>query len=193
MALNWTMLDAKRAPVPLPNETNIMTINPGAEVTVAIPEDPAPGSSSSSAASRGVKKLKGFGGVWLTDQRLIFVNAEEKSTLDSISVPLLSLLSTSYEQPYFGSNYLSIDVKPTPDGGLALGSKMEIRFKDQGIFEFSDAVEKTRERAIYMKRQAESEEETLPTYEDGAGDRPPTIGTSTPNPVPEENPPGYNA
>jgi len=200
MALNCVMLDTRRLPVPLPNEGDIMSIKSGAEVTVLMPGDPAPGSSSSSAGSRPMKKLKAAGGVWLTDQRLIFVAAEDNPTLNSMTVPLLSLLSTAYEQPYLGSNYLSIDVKPTPEGGLTLGSKMEIRFKDRGIFEFSDVVQKTRERAIYMKRQAESEEDTLPTYEDGASDRPPTLGgAATPNipgtstPVPEEGPPGYNA
>lgn len=70
-------------------------------------------------------------------------------------------MSTSFEQPYFGSNYLSVDIKPSPDGGLTFGTKAEIRLKDRGIFEFVSVVEKTRERAIYMKRQAANDEDTL--------------------------------
>ena len=38
MALNWTMLDQKRVPVPLPDEINILTIDEGAEVILTVPE-----------------------------------------------------------------------------------------------------------------------------------------------------------
>ena len=34
-----------------------------------------------------------------------------------------------------------------------------VRFKDRAMFEFVSLLEKTRERAIYMKRQAREEEE----------------------------------
>ncbi len=38
---------------------------------------------------------------------------------------------------------------------------MEIRLKDKGLFEFVGVLEKTRERAIYMKRSGADEEEGL--------------------------------
>ena len=87
--------------------------------------------------------------------------APPNPTFDSLSVPLASIVSTSYEQPVFGSNYLTFEIKPTPDGGLSAGTKAEIRLKDQGIFQFVSSLEKSRERAIYMKRQMESEMDTL--------------------------------
>lgn len=82
-----------------------------------------------------------------------------KGALESLSVPLSSILSTAFEQPMFGANYLTFEIRPSPEGGLVDGTKAEIRFKDQGIFEFVGALEKTRERAIYMKRQKAEEDE----------------------------------
>lgn len=82
-------------------------------------------------------------------------------TFDSLSVPLASILSTHFEQPYFGSNYLEFDIKPSPDGRLTDGTKAQIRLKDRGLFQFVSTLEKSRERAIYMKRQMASEADTL--------------------------------
>ena len=84
-----------------------------------------------------------------------------KPTFDSLTVPLTAILSTKYEQPYFGQNYLVIDIRPVAEGGLTDGTKAEVRLKDKGIFEFVSVLEKTRERAIYMKRQSADEEEGL--------------------------------
>lgn len=57
MALNWTMLDATRAPVPLPHELIIRTIESGPEITLSIPDTPE-------------RKLKESGRLWLTDKRV---------------------------------------------------------------------------------------------------------------------------
>lgn len=40
----------------------------------------------------------------------------------------------------------------------------EIRFSELPMFEFANLLEKTREKAIYMKRQMKEEEETLREY-----------------------------
>jgi len=187
MALNCVMLSPGRAPIPLPNELNIRTIDSGVEFALTIPDAP-PSGSSSSGGSGGARKLKDVGRLWLTDQRLIFVSdGENKSSLESLSIPLTSLLSTKFEQPYFGSNYLSIDIKPAPDGGLAEGTKAEIRFRDKGLFEFVSVLEKTRERAVYMKRQSMDDDEGLPTY------TPAEAGPSDSGGIPDDAPPGYDA
>lgn len=60
----------------------------------------------------------------------------------------------------------------------------EIRFSELPMFEFANLLEKTREKAIYMKRQMKEEEETLPTY---------TTRTQNSTPVPDYNPPSYDA
>lgn len=69
MALNWTMLNADRAPVPLPYETIIRSIDSGADIVLSIPDIPPTGSTGS-GGSGGVKKLKDTGRLWLTDKRV---------------------------------------------------------------------------------------------------------------------------
>lgn len=174
------MLDSSRNPVPLPNEMTVLTIENGAELMLTIPDAPAQ-QSSASGGSGGVRKLKETGRIQLTDQRvslsklppvrlrafkltflkLIFIAPVQNDTFDSLSVPLFSILSTSFEQPVFGSNYFTFGIRPSPDGGLSQGTIAELRLKDRGLFQFVSLLEKSRERAIYMKRQAESDEDTL--------------------------------
>jgi len=195
MALNWTMLSPARSPIPLPHELTIRTVDGGAELTVSIPDAP-PAGSSSSGGSGGSKKLKDVGRLWLTDQRLIFVSDTEgsasKSGLETLSIPLTSILSTKFEQPYFGANFLSIDIKPAPEGGLTDGTRAEIRLKDKGIFELAGILEKTRERAIYMRRQSAEDEEGLPSYSTPAESAGPSSYAGESG-VPDEAPPGYDA
>ena len=69
MALNWTMLRTDRAPVPLPNEMTITTIETVVEVSLTIPDAPSAGALPP-GCSGGVKKLKGYGKLYLTDQRV---------------------------------------------------------------------------------------------------------------------------
>jgi len=194
MALNWTMLGPDRTPVPLPHEMTIMTVDSGAEVTLIIPDAPHAGSAAAGGAG-GAQRLKDVGRIWLTDKRLIFVGPPSNDAFSSLSIPLPSILSTSFEQPYFGANYLAFEVRPSPDGGLSPGTRAELRFKDRGMFEFVSLLEKTRERAIYMKRQAESEADTLPLYEGSEANSAEPSGAATPlvNPEPGELPPGYEA
>ena len=51
-----------------------------------------------------------------------------------------------------------LEIKPSAEGGLKEGTTAEIRLKDQGIFEFVESLEKTRQRALFMKRQKAHEE-----------------------------------
>jgi len=195
MALNWTMLSPQRTPIPLPDETTIMTIDDGAEVTLLVPDEP-PAASATAGGTGGVKRLKCIGRVWLTDKRLIFVSPTHNTSFDSLSVPLASMLVTSFEQPLFGQNYLSFDIKPSADGGLSRGTKAELRLKDRGLFQFVALLEKSREKAIYMKRQTESEADTLPLYETPAQSSTPEPSAMQPTAVhaePGELPPGYDA
>ncbi|KAI0690838.1 hypothetical protein BC835DRAFT_1362691 [Cytidiella melzeri] len=193
MALNWTMLDSHSSPVPLPHELIIRTVS-AAELTLIIPNAP-PSSTSSSGGSGGEKKLVGSGKLWLTDARLIFVardagaKASGPNAFESLSIPLPSILSTKFEQPFFGQNFLGIEIKPVDEGGLTIGTKAEIRLVDKGLFEFVSVLEKTRERAIYMKRSSAEEEEGLPGYSTPMS----AAGPSAASAVPDEAPPGYDA
>lgn len=136
----------------------------------------------------GSKKLKALGKIWLTDQRLIFAG-DAGASFESLSVPLYAVLSTKFEQPTFGANFLAFEIKPSEGGGLSVGTKAELRFKDRAMFEFVSLLEKTRERAIYMKRQAADDEEGLPTYTSPGESS--SVSLSMGAPI--DNPPGYNA
>jgi len=192
MALNWTMLNPDRSLVPLPNEQILNTIESGVELVLTIPDAP-PSSSASAGGSGGSKKMKEKVLLWLTDQRLIFIappGAPTTAPFQSLSVPLLSILSASYEQPMFGANYISFEVKPSPEGGLTNGTKAEIRLSDRGILQFWEQLQKPRERAIYERRSKvlEQEDEGLPVYT-----LPAATGSNTPAENPSDNPPGYDA
>lgn len=63
------MLGQDRSPIPLPNETTILTIDDGAEMSLTVPDAP-PSQSSSGGGSGGEKKLKEMGRIYLTDQRV---------------------------------------------------------------------------------------------------------------------------
>jgi len=194
MALNWTMLKPDdRTPVPLPNEMTVTSIDSGVDLMLAIPDEPPTGSSQAGGTG-GTRKLKAMGRIWLTDQRLLFTSSTLSSStsnqspnshqLDTLSVPLPSILSTQFVQPTFASNYLTFQIKPSPDGGLVEGTIATVRFKDRAMFEFISLLEKTRERTIYMKRQQmmDDDDEGLPSY---------TTPAESGN-EPLENPPGYD-
>jgi hypothetical protein len=65
----------------------------------------------------------------------------------------------------FGANYISFEIKPSPDGGLTKGTKAEIRLSDRGILQFWEVLQKPRERAIYERTSiALEDEEGLRAY-----------------------------
>jgi hypothetical protein len=59
----------------------------------------------------------------------------------------------------FGANYISFEVKPSPEGGLTNGTQAEIRLSDRGILQFWEQLQKPRERAIYERRSKVLEQE----------------------------------
>lgn len=177
MALNWVMLNPNRIPVPLPHEMTITTIDSGVEILLTIPT-----AASTGGGSGGTKRLKAHGKVYLTDQRVCYIKYSTRASnvfltfldkfifisdspaFESLSVPLHAVLSTRFEQPTFGANFLSFEVKPSSEGGLSDGTHVELRFKERAMFEFVSLLEKSRERAIYMKRQGAEDEEGLRQY-----------------------------
>ncbi|KAH0839792.1 hypothetical protein J3R83DRAFT_737 [Lanmaoa asiatica] len=151
------MVDAR--PLLLRGESFIETID-NVKCNLTVPVAP----SSSSGMSSELRKLEAVGTMALTDQRLIWTNPDAKSSFTSLTIPLPSILSSKFEQPIFGANYLTIGVKPTPEGDLTDGTTLQIRFVNTGMFRFVSILEKTRERAIFMKRQSVEDEEHLPEY-----------------------------
>jgi WW domain-binding protein 2 len=101
---------------------------------------------------------------------LVFVSSAfgQPGSFDTFSVQLLSLLSIQYQQPYFASNYIALDVKPAPGGGLTEGAKAELRLKDKGIFELFATLEKSREHAFYKQRDEMLNVSELREYKDSS-------------------------
>ncbi|KAI5987776.1 hypothetical protein EDC04DRAFT_2821541 [Pisolithus marmoratus] len=184
MAVNWVMLDAIRNPVPIQDERTITTVD--AECTLVIPDAP-PSTSSVPSGASGQSKMKENGRIHLTDKRLVFASqsrGDAKPSFESLTIPLESILSSKFEQPFFGSNYLVLGIKPSVGGGLTHGTMLEIRSLNTGLFAFVSILEKTRERAIYMKRRSLDDEENLPAYSSG------TAGSSSHY---DDTPPGYES
>ncbi|KAG6329118.1 hypothetical protein ID866_9970 [Astraeus odoratus] len=181
MALNWVMFDSIRNPVPLQDESTITTLD--AECTLIIPDT----TGNSGGASHS--KIKESGKMYLTSKRLVFASqstsSKAKASFESLSIPLDSILSSNFEQPFFGANYLVLGVKPSPGGGLANGTTLEIRSLNSGLFAFVSLLEKTREKAIYMRRHSVDDEENLPAYS--------SSGTAGGSSQYEDMPPGYDA
>jgi len=205
MALNWTMLDPDRSPIPLPDENVVESVDNGtAELTLIMPDPTPPRGNMPSGGSGGVgSKWKEWGNLWLTDQRLIFVSSKlpaatptltPPTQLDTLTIPLPSITSTSFTQPLLASNYLALDVKPSEGGSLVPGTKAEIRLKDRPMFQFVARLEKVRERAIYMKRESVDESaDQLPLYSAPAGTSSVTRRAPAPPIGADEAPPGYDA
>ncbi|KAF8748518.1 female pronucleus assembly [Rhizoctonia solani] len=183
-----------------PDERNVSTV-PNAQLTVHIP-------NSSDNGTNLIQTITASGDVWLTSDRFVFVAAPESQStslglfalvsqvissapanetsgtkLETLSLPWLSVLSTSFAQPYFGANYLAMDVRPAEGGGLVLGTKVEVRLTDRGMFEFINMVEGIRNKAIERAREARLGE-PLPIYNQPQ----PSVAPPT-----DDLPPGYTA
>jgi hypothetical protein len=179
MSLNWVMLDERKQPVPLPHERILSTV-PDAHLTLHVGTPPQTLTASGTiwltsdrvspvkpktcplipaqfvfAASPQAQSTPGAGLLALVSQAVSPAPPAAPSTkLDSLSVPWLSVLSTSFVQPYFAANYLAMDVRPAEGGGLTLGTKAEVRLVERGMFEFIKTVEGVRNRAIERAREA---------------------------------------
>ncbi|KIY62002.1 hypothetical protein CYLTODRAFT_427232 [Cylindrobasidium torrendii FP15055 ss-10] len=183
------MLDGQRNPIPLPHEMTVMAVDSGADLALRIPE-----------VGKITKTLKASGRLWITDQRFLFAAAVPDSPFETLSIPLPFILSTKFEQPTFGSNYVALEIQPSSGGGLTEGSQLEVRIKDQAMFQFVALLEKTRERAIYMRREA-LQEDGPPMYDSPTGSSMHLEGAvanpSTPSsrnaPGPSDLPPAYDA
>jgi len=178
--LNWVMLDDSRRPVPLPEEALSLSI-PGADVTLNL---------HSAIAGGTTHILRQLGTMYITNQRLLFVAEKAQTPFDTLSIPPLTITSTSFVQPWFSANYLQITLgRPVDGGGITAGSTVEIRLNDTGLFQLVGLVEQMHAQAIQRMR-TETEYNTLPMYipttapQGGASPEPAT------NP-PNELPPAY--
>lgn len=84
---------------------------------------------------------------------MIFVSyPEPPQRFSSFSVHYTRITSAVFNQPLFSGNSIGFEINPVPDGGLAPGTKGEIRFKDRGLTEAYATLNKNRERSLHRKR-----------------------------------------
>ena len=189
MSINWAQLNERKQPIPINNEV-IVKSEPNADLLLSC-NPPETGQAPPTKGKARADNLKATGTVYVTDQRvswsslwfslplpfltifhsphliqLVFVSSAfgQPGSFDTFSVQHLSVLSIQYQQPYFGSNYIALDIKPASGGGLTEGTKVELRLKDKGLFELSGALEKSREMALYKKRDEMLNQPALREY-----------------------------
>lgn len=93
--------------------------------------------------------------------QFIFVSDVAKTSktapeFESLSVPLTSILSTNFQQPLLGSNFLAMSISPSPEGGFTNGTKAEVRCSGR-LFEFAAGLSKTIEHATEAMRNRDPE------------------------------------
>ncbi|KAG2185146.1 hypothetical protein INT44_001936, partial [Umbelopsis vinacea] len=165
MSINWTMIAPDgRTPVPLPREkiffkqssTNFELDCSGSKsTTLTPPSSPAFFPSGAWHDANGT--------VFLSNQRVIYLPDRPSQQLQSFHVPLLSLKSCKYEQPWFAANYISGHVLPVAGGGLSQPGQLKLIFKEGGGFEFYSIFRELLER-IDETNEVPQHLEALPTY-----------------------------
>jgi len=78
--------------------------------------------------------------LFLTTLRLCLVApAANASGLQALDIPLQGVSAESFEQPFFGANYLALTVAPVPGRGLASPAKVKVTFNEGGCGVFLKA------------------------------------------------------
>ena len=71
--------------------------------------------------------------LYLTTLRLCLVApAPNASGLQAFDIPLQGISAESFEQPFFGANYLALTVAPVPGRGLASPARVKVTFNEGG-------------------------------------------------------------
>jgi len=102
MALNWAMIASDgKSPVPLPGEKFLFEQN-----KVSLVLDMGGGYPGNATT------IKADGGIFLTNQRVVFISRPSLEHFKSLSIPLPNLKEGKLQQPWFGANYYQAIVTP---------------------------------------------------------------------------------
>lgn len=154
---------------PYPGEIWVyQCLAPASRVTIkaeTIGTDPAAGKIDSSSGS-----------VYLSTRRLIYVPEEAESNscghhvkgkgdrnFESLSIPLDRISDTHLRQPWIGPTGWVAIVAPVTDGGMDPENsmwKLELLFKDGGVYDFVEAFNKSQE----ARQRGQNHTEELPVY-----------------------------
>ncbi|GBB89486.1 hypothetical protein RclHR1_16190005 [Rhizophagus clarus] len=155
MALNWAMIASDgKSPVPLPGEKILLE-----QDKVSLILDMGGGYPGNA------ETLKADGGIYLTNQRVIFISQPSLEHFKSLSIPLLNLKEGKFQQPWFGANYYQAVVTPVLNGGLPAPGQLKVTFKEGGGFKFSTVYKNLMLRLFENEGTAPVEHtEPLPMY-----------------------------
>ncbi|GAB5589559.1 hypothetical protein Unana1_04459 [Umbelopsis nana] len=161
MSVNWTMLSQdSQTPVALPGE-KIFFKQAHIKFELDCGSSGYPGTSGGAWHDAN-------GTVFLSNHRVIYVPQQPTERLKSFHVPLLSLKTCRFEQPWFAANYISGHVLPVAGGGLSQPGELKLTFKEGGGFEFYSIFRELLER-IDETNETPQHLEALPTYTPGSG------------------------
>ncbi|RMJ24739.1 hypothetical protein PHISP_04400 [Aspergillus sp. HF37] len=207
MSINWVMLHERDGFVRLPNEQVIYTSPPRTSLSLQ-PLRSYTGNDRLSVQSSS-------GCIYLTNQRVVYLPAQNTKDLQSFSAPLLNLHDTHVSAPFFGPNVWISLVQPVSGGGIPSSLhavQLKVTFKEGGAFDFHTNFERIKERlrdAVEVSQEgsrgsravnmASVHLDELPAYDgprNGPASPPPTAsesreGGEEAGPEPSGPPPGY--
>ncbi|KAL6232566.1 hypothetical protein BDW75DRAFT_18322 [Aspergillus navahoensis] len=202
------MLDERRGFVHLPNERLLYTSPPRTSFALQPPPSYTGKDKLSLQSSAGQ--------IYLTNQRVVYIPAQQSDELESFSAPLLNLHDSHVSSPFFGPNAWNAVVQPVPGGGIPpslVAVHLKVTFKEGGAFDFHNQFERIKERlqqAVDISRESGQRAgdinmtnvhlEELPAYSgpqsystenDHSNRAESRHSTSETNDEPQEPPPGY--
>ncbi|KAJ5595333.1 uncharacterized protein N7459_001541 [Penicillium hispanicum] len=127
--------------VRLPSERLIYSSPPRTSFALTPPSGYKGGESLSVQSSAGC--------IHLTNQRIVYLPAQQSANFQSFSSPLLNVRDSHVSAPFFGPNVWTALVQPVAGGGISPSlpaAQIKVTFKEGGAFDFHTNFERIRER-----------------------------------------------
>ncbi|KAJ5606100.1 hypothetical protein N7510_008881 [Penicillium lagena] len=151
MSINWVMLQDHEGFVRLPNERLIYSSPPRTSLTLSPP-----------SAYKGKETLSvqsSAGCIHLTNQRVVYLPAQQTADFQSFSSPLLNVHDSHVSAPFFGPNVWTALVQPVSGGGISPNLpavQLKVTFKEGGAFDFHTNFERIKERLAQAVENTDS-------------------------------------
>ncbi|KAI5362164.1 Putative WW domain-binding protein [Septoria linicola] len=145
-ARSWVMTSPETSPpfTPLPGEQLIHTTPKRVQLSIDTPKH-YPGKQQ-----KPYSLTNSSGQVFLTNSRVIYLPEKPTAEFKNFACPILNLHDSHVTMPWFGANGWQALVQPVAGGGIPTLStgvlEMNLKFNDNGAFDFHTHYEKMRER-----------------------------------------------
>ncbi|GAQ37935.1 ubiquinol-cytochrome c reductase complex 17 kd protein [Aspergillus niger] len=138
---HWVMLQGPEGFVRLPNEHQLFASPPRTTLSLQ--------PLGSSASKDSFSMQSSAGRVYLTNQRIVYIPAQQTKEFQSFSTPLLNVHDAHVTAPFFGPNAWLALVQPVSGGGIPASLpavQLKVTFKEGGAFDFHNNFERIKER-----------------------------------------------